>query len=202
MVATNTDARQPGGRLLGYARVSTADQRVDLQLDALTAAGVPDKLIFRDEGVSGARSQRPGLDRLLAEAHTGDTIICWRLDRLGRSVVHLSGLAHELTEQGVRIRSLSDGVDTSTTTGRMLLGLLATLAEYEREVIRERVIAGVQAARRAGKVLGRKPRLLPHQCEDARRMREAGASYGEIARHYNLDRAVIWRAINGRGVPK
>lgn len=155
-----------GGRLLGYARVSVADQRLDLQLDALRAAGVPDHLTFTDHGVSGARAQRPGLNRLLEEARDGDTVVCWRLDRLGRSLVNLSTLA-------------------------------STLADWEREVIRERVIAGVHAARRAGKVLGRKPRLLPHQIEDARRMRDGGFTYGQIARHYNLDRAVVWRAVNG-----
>lgn len=139
-----------GGRLLGYARVSVADQRLDLQLDALRAAGVPDHLTFTDHGVSGARAQRPGLDRLLEEARDGDTVICWRLDRLGRSLVNLSTLASTLAERGVRIRTITDGVDTGTSTGRLLLGLLATLADWEREVIRERVTAGVHAARRAG----------------------------------------------------
>lgn len=186
-----------GGRLLGYARVSVADQRLDLQLDALRATGVPDHLTFTDHGVSGARAQRPGLDRLLEEARDGDTVVCWRLDRLGRSLVNLSTLTSTLTERGVHIRTIADGVDTGTSTGRLLLGLLATLADWEREVIRERVIAGVHAARRAGKVLGRKPRLLPHQIEDARRMRADGFTYGQIARHYNLDRAVVWRAVNG-----
>lgn len=131
-----------GGRLLGYARVSVADQRLDLQLDALRATGVPDHLTFTDHGVSGARAQRPGLDRLLEEARDGDTVVCWRLDRLGRSLVNLSTLTSTLTERGVHIRTIADGVDTGTSTGRLLLGLLATLADWEREVIRERVIAG------------------------------------------------------------
>src|SRR3546814_1358547 len=104
------------GRILGYARVSTDDQDLGLQVDALRAAGVSEGDIFRDQ-ISGATSERPGLDRLLNTVVDGDTIIVWRLDRLGRSVVHLANLAADLRSRGVGLRSLSDGIDTATATG-------------------------------------------------------------------------------------
>lgn len=130
------------GRLLGYARVSTDDQNINLQVDALKAAGVEAGRIFSDHGVSGGKSTRPGLDALLADAIEGDTIVIWRLDRLGRSVIHLATLAEDFRKRGIGLRSLTDGVDTSTATGRLVYGLLSTLAEFERETIRERVKAG------------------------------------------------------------
>ncbi|MBE1237217.1 recombinase family protein [Phaeovibrio sulfidiphilus] len=102
------------GRFLGYVRVSVADQHLDLQLDALRAVGGPNDLIYADHGVSGARARRPGLDLLLEEAREGDTLICWRLDRLGRSLVNLSTLASTLTERDIRIRTIADGVDRLT----------------------------------------------------------------------------------------
>ena len=142
------------GRLLGYARVSTPDrQDLSLQTHALAAAGVAEADLYTDTA-SGARADRPGLTQLLATATRGDTVLLWRLDRLGRSVRDLADLAENLREADVGIRSLTDGVDTTTSAGRLVYGVLSSIAEYERELIRERVTAGMAAAKRAGVHVG------------------------------------------------
>jgi len=182
------------GRLLGYARVSTDDQDLGLQLDALRAAGVAEEDLFTDHGISGAQAARPGLDRLLATAAPTDTIVCWRLDRVGRSVVHLATLAEDLKARGVGLKSITDGVDTSTATGRLLYGLLSTLAEFERETIRERVKAGMEAAKRRGISVGRRKALTTAQVEHARALRAEGRSCAEVAALLGVDRTTVWRA--------
>jgi DNA invertase Pin-like site-specific DNA recombinase len=182
------------GKLLGYARVSTDDQDVGLQVDALLGAGVAEGDIYSDEGISGAKAERPGLTRLLAAAGHGDTIVIWRLDRLGRSTLHLATLAAELDERGIGLRSLSDGVDTSTPTGRLLYGLLSSIAEFERELIKERVRAGMAAAKRRGVLVGRRRSLSPPQVEHARALRAEGRSYSEVAALLRVDRSTVWRA--------
>ena len=185
------------GRLLGYARVSTEEQNVGLQVDALRSAGVDENHIFTDEGISGAKSVRPGLDAMLTAAETGDTIVTWRLDRLGRSVIHLATLAEELRNRGIGLRSLTDGVDTSTATGRLIYGMLSTLAEFERETIKERVIAGMQAAKRRGISVGRRKSLTTAQIAHAKGLKDEGRSFAEIAAVVGVDRSTVWRALNG-----
>lgn len=186
------------GRLLGYARVSTEDQELGLQLDALERAGVAPDDVFQDRGVSGAISERPGLSALLDAVQSGDTVVVWRLDRLGRSVLHLATLLEDFRVRKVRFRSLSEGVDLTTATGRMMLTILGSLAEFERELIRERTNAGLAAARRRGKVLGRKPRLTLHQKQEAARLIAEGQSYAEVGRLFNVDKSVVWRAVNAK----
>ena len=178
--------------LLGYARVSTPDQSIDLQLDALRSAGV--ERVWTDVA-SGSRGDRPGLEGLLQAAQSGDQVVVWRLDRLGRSLAHLAQLAKDLAERGVTIRSLTDGVDTSGSTGRLLLGLLGTLAEYEREILIERTVAGLQAARRRGTTLGRRPSLTTAQVEEIRKMHEGGRGLRELGRLFRVDPATINRAL-------
>ena len=185
----------------GYARVSTPDQVLHLQVDALLAAGVPKDGIHTDQ-VSGSKVRRPGLDALLGRVTTGDTITVWRLDRLGRSLAHLATLAQDLRARGVEIVSLTDGVDTRTSTGRLVLGLLATLAEYEREAIRERVVAGMGAARRRGMLLGRRPSLTDAQVAEARTMLLAGRGVTEVTRLFRTSRASLYRALDRSGEPK
>jgi DNA invertase Pin-like site-specific DNA recombinase len=182
------------GRLLGYARVSTDDQNLDLQISALRQGGVSEDQIYTDQ-VTGAKTERPGLDALMAECRDGDTIIIWRLDRLGRSVVHLATLSIELQTRGVGLRSLSDGVDTGTATGRLVYGLLATLAEFERETIRERVRAGMKAAKMRGVHVGRRKALTTAQLHHARVLREDGKSYAEIAALVGCDRSTVYRSL-------
>lgn len=150
---------QKTGRRLGYVRVSDEDQTENLQLDALTAAGCT--AIYRDHGVSGAKAHRPGLDALLADLGSGDTIVVWKLDRLGRSTLHLFQILSELRERDVDFVSLTQGIDTTTAIGRMLYGQLAVFAEFEREQISDRTKAGMAAAKKRGVHVGR-PRGRGH----------------------------------------
>lgn len=149
--------------LLAYARVSTADQSLDLQLDALRAAGVDDQHIYTDEGVSGSKMKRPGLDSCLKALRPGDTLVVWRLDRLGRKTTGVVQLIEDLAERGVGFKSLTESIDTTTPAGRLMLTLIAALAQMEKEIIRERVMAGLAAARTRGRMGGRKPKLNDKQ---------------------------------------
>lgn len=143
--------------LYGYARVSTDDQELALQLDALQQAGCDEANIY-SEKVSGAKSDRPALDACLAKLKDGDTLLVWRLDRLGRSMPHLVGLVEELRQNGVGFRSICDGViDTTTASGELVFNIFSSLAQFERRLTQERTRAGLEAARARGKTGGRKP---------------------------------------------
>jgi DNA invertase Pin-like site-specific DNA recombinase len=145
--------------LVGYARVSTTDQNLALQRDALKAAGC--RKIFTDQGVSGSILKRPGLDAALASLKPDDTLLVWKLDRLGRSLAHLVQTISDLGERGVNFRSLSDPIDTESAGGRLVLHIMAALAEFERSLNSERTRAGLAAAKRRGRKLGRR-RSLTH----------------------------------------
>ena len=138
--------------ILGYARVSTRDQTVALQVDALRAAGCTKVLT---EVASGARTDRPVLTRLLEDAREGDTVVIWKLDRLGRSLAHLVDTVNALSARGVGLKSLNDPIDTTTPQGRFVFNLFASLSEFERDLIRERTQAGLTAARARGRKGGR-----------------------------------------------
>jgi len=143
------------GRLIGYARVSTGEQELALQTDALRKANCAE--IFTDK-VSGAKTVRPGLDKCLDELKPGDTLIVWRLDRLGRSLLHLIQLVNDLRERGVGFRSLCDGhMDTTSPSGELIFHIFTALAHFERRLIQERTKAGLTAARARGRLGGRKP---------------------------------------------
>jgi DNA invertase Pin-like site-specific DNA recombinase len=145
------------GRLIGYARVSTADQDLQWQLEALHRAGCRDHQIFHDI-VSGARTARPGLEACLQTLAPGDTLVVWRLDRLGRSMAHLVTLIAELLQRQVGFRSLCDGViDTTTASGELVFHIFSALAQFERRLVQERTRAGLAAARARGKKGGRQP---------------------------------------------
>lgn len=146
----------PESRLIGYARVSTNGQELNLQLDALLKAGCAKKNIFTDR-VSGAKASRPGLDACLQKLKSGDTLMVWRIDRLGRSMRHLVNLVDDLRQRGVGFKSLNDGIDTTTANGEMVFGLFATLAQFERRLVQERTKAGLESARARGRVGGRPP---------------------------------------------
>src|ERR671916_896229 len=138
----------------GYARVSTDDQTLNLQLDALKAAGCAQ--IFTDR-VSGAKAERPGLANALGHLRDGDTLVVWRLDRLGRSLPHLIETVTALADRGVGFKSLTESIDTTNTGGRLIFHIFGALAEFERDLIRERTQAGLKAARARGRKGGRKP---------------------------------------------
>jgi DNA invertase Pin-like site-specific DNA recombinase len=146
------------GHLIGYARVSTADQDLGLQLDALRHAGCRDAWIFRDT-TAGARTARPGLEACLQALSPGDTLVVWRLDRLGRSMTHLVTVIEELLGRQVGFRALCDGaIDTTTASGELIFHIFSALAQFERRLIQERTRAGLAAARARGRKEGRKPR--------------------------------------------
>lgn len=178
--------------LLGYCRVSTERQSLDQQVDALTAAGV--EKIFTDKR-SGAREDRDGLAELLAYARPGDTIVIWRLDRLGRSLSHIVRTVADLQNRGIYLRALQDGADSSTSTGRMMIGVLASLAEYERELIAERATAAREAARDRGRQVGRPAALTPDQTRQVRTLHASGESVPSLVRSFAVSRATIYRAL-------
>lgn len=145
----------PNPRRIAYARVSTVDQVMDGQLNALKAAGYD--LIFSDHGISGAKRSRPALDQALATLRAGDILLVWRLDRLGRSLRDLIDIVEGLEKRGCHFESLSDRIDTSSASGRLIFHLLAALAEFERQLASKRTKLGLEAARRRGVRLGRPP---------------------------------------------
>jgi DNA invertase Pin-like site-specific DNA recombinase len=175
----------------GYARVSTRDQKLESQIEALTAAGATK--VFREK-ISGARADRPELARLMKSLSEGDTLIVTKIDRFGRSTMELLNLIDRLTKSGVAFKSLGDPLwDTSTPQGRLLSTLLASIAEFERELIRERTGAGRERAKAAGVKFGRKLKLTPYQREEAIKRRAAGETLASIAKSYAVDISMISR---------
>lgn len=177
----------------GYARVSTKDQNIGMQVDALVDAGVERENIFTDEGVSGRRSSRPGLDAMLDKLREGDEVVVWRLDRLGRSMIHVAQLGEDFKNQGVGFKSISDGVDTSSSTGRLMFNLLVSVAEYERELIVERTTAGLASARAQGKTGGRKKVMTPELARTIDSLVKGGHKATEIALTLKVSRATAYR---------
>lgn len=153
--------------LIGYARVSTAGQSLDLQLDALRAAGC--EKIFHDQ-VGGAKSDRPGLEEALGYIRNGDALIVWRLDRLGRSLKHLMETVGKLESKGIGFRSITESIDTTTIGGRLIFHIFAALAEFERNLIKERVNAGLESARARGRYGGRPQKLNKTKADLARKL--------------------------------
>ena len=151
---------------LGYARVSTGDQNLDLQIDALKAAGVKERQIYR-ETMSGTKSDRPQLEAILKAAREGDVIVVWRLDRLGRTLKHLVEIVDDLKQRGIGFASVQDGIDTTTINGELLFGIFASLAQFERSLISERTNAGLRAARARGRKGGRPKSLTAKQIKTA-----------------------------------
>lgn len=164
--------------LIGYVRVSTNDQNTALQRNALECAGC--ELIFEDK-ISGKTSDRPGLKRLLKTLGEGDTLVVWKLDRLGRSMRHLVVLVEELRERGINFRSLTDSIDTSTPMGRFFFHVMGALAEMERELIVERTRAGLAAARAEGRVGGRRPKFSQDEWAQMGRLIEGGMDRKQVA---------------------
>ncbi len=142
--------------LIGYARVSTEDQNLDLQNDALKQAGC-DKII--EEKASGAKTDRTGLDEALSYLRRGDTLVVWKLDRLGRSLQHLIQVVNQLREKGIYFKSIQESLDTSSSGGKLIFHIFGALAEFERDVIRDRTMAGLASARTRGRVGGR-PKIM------------------------------------------
>lgn len=178
--------------LIGYARVSTEDQNLDLQRQALTAAGC--EHIFEDQ-VSGAVAERPGLSQALKTVGAGDVLVVWKLDRLGRSLSHLIAVIQDLGDRGAGFRSLSENIDTTTAGGRLVFHMMGALAEFERALIGERTRAGIAAAKTRGVHVGRRKALTPAQISHARMLIERGESPSVVARTLNVGRSTLYRAL-------
>ncbi len=183
------------GNLIGYARVSTGDQDVQLQLDALRKAGCDKANLFVDKA-SGARSERPGLEACIAALHPGDTLLVWRLDRLGRSMSHLVSLVEGLLGKKIGFRSLCDGaIDTTTASGELMFNIFSALAQFERRLIQERTRAGLSAARARGRKGGRRP-ISPDdpRVKTAKRMhKDHGMSIDQICETLKISRSTFYR---------
>ena len=178
--------------LVGYMRVSSADDRqsVGLQRDALVAAGVDERHLHTDKA-SGARDDRPGLKACLEYLKAGDMLVVWKLDRLGRSLPHLLGIVTDLKARGVAFRSLTEQMDTTTPHGELLFSIFGALAQYERALTRERVIAGLAAAKRRGRQGGRPPTIDPEQIEQIRAALDSGASKASVCSSFKVARSTL-----------
>lgn len=200
MVANKLPAENPiryeGGdpSKVGYARVSTGDQDLTLQLDALEAAGCV--RVFWDHGISGSTKARPGLDAALGHLRDGDTLTVWKLDRLGRSTAHLVTLVEQFRNEGIGFHSITDGINTATPAGEMLFTIMAAVAQMERSLTIERTRAGLAAAKARGRQGGRKPSLNPRQTEQVRRMRDEGETLDAIAETFGVSRSTVIRVLN------
>ena len=171
--------------LIGYARVSTEDQKLDLQIRALQAAKC-DRIIT-DKGLSGCAFDRPGLEEVLQMLQNGDTLVVWRLDRLGRSLIQLVELMDRLGANGINFYSLTENIDTGSSGGRLLFHMIAALAEFERTLISERTRAGMAAARENGTRLGRPPGLTEAQLiEASQAIYEHGDNLDQVAERFNI----------------
>src|SRR5919199_2884798 len=179
--------------LIGYARVSTDEQNLDLQLSALKQAGC--EQIYTDK-VSGTKATRPGLEDAFSHLRSGDTFVVWRLDRLGRSLRHLIDTVTDLQERSIGFKSLTESIDTTTSGGKLVFHIFGALAEFEREIIRERTKAGLDAARSRGRKGGPKHKLTPKQVEIVRQLyQDKSHSLEEICDSFGISRVTLWRYV-------
>ena len=179
--------------LIGYARISTQEQNLDLQRDALIKAGC--EKVFEDVA-SGAQDERAGLAAALDFARSGDTLVVWKLDRLGRSLKHLIETVNLLQARGVGFASVQESIDTTTPGGKLIFHVFGALAEFERELIRERTKAGLQAARARGRLGGRKRKLTPTALAQARTLlADPTSTVTEVCRLLGVSRSTLYRAL-------
>jgi DNA invertase Pin-like site-specific DNA recombinase len=183
---------------IGYARVSTADQNMALQLDALREAGVD--RVFRDQGVSGSTSARPGLDACLDHLREGDVLTVWKLDRLGRNTQHVLAVVDNLMSRGIGFRSLTEGLHTEGAMGKAMLTIMAAFAQLERDTMIERTRAGLAAAAAKGRKGGRPRKVDDADAAKARQLREKGITATDIAKMLAVSRATVYRYLSD-GVP-
>jgi DNA invertase Pin-like site-specific DNA recombinase len=185
------------GERLGYMRVSTKEQKFDLQRDALLAADVLERYLYQDVA-SGAKQARSGLAACLKALHPGDTLVVWKLDRVARSLLHLLEIMQDLQERRVRLQIL-EGVgaqmNPATSEGKLFLSMLGAFAEFERTLIRERVVAGLVAARARGHKGGRRPKLSPAQHRQAQMLKQGGMTITEIASTLQCSRHTIYKVL-------
>ena len=184
--------------LIGYARVSTVEQNLSLQRDALAGAGC--ETVFEDHA-SGAKAERPGLAEALAYVRRGDVLVAWKLDRLGRSMAHLIETVRQLDAKGVGFRSLTEGVDTTTPGGTLVFHLFGALAQFERDLIRERTGAGLTAAEARGRKGGRRQVVTPDRLARARAHLAAGFTVREAATRLKVSKTALYEALGKSAEP-
>jgi DNA invertase Pin-like site-specific DNA recombinase len=178
--------------LIGYARVSTQDQNLELQLNALKKIGC--KKFYQDQ-ISGAKNNRPGLQLALEVLRKGDTLVVWKLDRLGRTVKGLVDLVNKLHQNGTHFKSITDNVDTSTPSGRFFFHIMASLAQMERELVAERTRAGLAAAKAQGRIGGRKRKMTKSKMESAKKLLASGTLPKDVARNLGVSIPTLYRWI-------
>ena len=183
------------GLLVGYARVSTFDQTPQLQVDALIDAGVDIRHLY-EEKISGSTLNRPKLKEALEFLKEGDILVVWKLDRLGRSLQDLIGIIEDLKKRGIGFKSLTEGIDTTNSGGMLVFHIFGSLAQFGRELTRERTLAGLEAAKRRGRKGGRPRSLNDEQRETLKELLEQGKGVSYIARTLNTSRFTIYREIN------
>jgi DNA invertase Pin-like site-specific DNA recombinase len=176
----------------GYVRTSTDQQNMELQIEALKAAGVDDRNIYSDK-MSGSKRERPQLNNLLEKLRGGDTLVIWKFDRLARSMYDLLAITDSLNEKGVQFKSITEDIDTNSPMGKFAFHLLGALGQFERELIKERINAGIANARAKGKHMGRPRTLTEEQIKVAREMRQSGTGVMAIARILGCSRHAIYR---------
>ena len=178
--------------IIGYARVSTQEQNLTLQIDALKNAGC--EKIYEDQ-ISGSKDNRPGLNDAFVNLREGDTFVVWKLDRLGRSIKHLIELVSNLEKKGITFKSITDSIDTSSPAGRFFFHVMASLAQMERELIIERTRAGLEAAKQQGRIGGRKRAMTNSKIASAKRLLKSGALPRDVAADLNISVATLYRYI-------
>jgi DNA invertase Pin-like site-specific DNA recombinase len=197
----------PSAPLIGYMRVSKADgsQVLDLQRDALLAVGVAERHLYSDTA-SGKRDDRPGLAACVQALREGDTLVVWKLDRLGRSLRHLVNVVHELTSRGIGLKVLTGqgaAIDTTTPAGKLVFGIFASLAEFERDLISERTRAGLASARARGRKGGRRPKMTPAKLRLAMAaMGKPETNVGGLCRELGITRSTLYRHVSPIGEPR
>ena len=184
--------------LIGYARVSTQDQNLGLQIAALEAAGC--QKIF-DDKISGSRVERPGLDKMLEMLREGDTLVVWKLDRLGRSVKQLVDMVGSLHKKGIQFKSLTDAIDTGTPSGRFFFHVMASLSQMERELAVERTRAGLAAARQLGRKGGRKRKMTASKVESAKKLLAGGTPPKDVAKNLGVSVPTLYRWVPASETP-
>jgi DNA invertase Pin-like site-specific DNA recombinase len=184
--------------LIGYARVSTQDQNLELQRDALAKAGC--EKVFEDK-MSGTRAERPGLAKTLEMLREGDTLVVWKLDRLGRSVKQLVDLVGTLRKQDIQFKSLTDAIDTATPSGRFFFHVMASLAEMERELTVERTRAGLKVAHQLGRKGGRKPKMTDSKVESAKKLLASGVAPKDVAKNLGVSVPTLYRWVPASARP-
>ncbi len=182
------------GRKLGYARVSTHEQSLNMQIDDLIAEGIEERDIFK-ETVSSRKSHRAELENLLKYAKSGDCIVVWKIDRIARSLKELVNIVNDFDKKGIKFKSLNDDIDLSTANGKFMFHVFSAMAELERDIIKERTLAGLASARKNGRIGGRPTKINADLSKKAKQLQKTELSIEEICESLKVSRATYYKAL-------